>query len=187
MFDFPPGCLCPRCCVVVREEPLCLAFWAAGVCGQGLCLCRPADWAAIVFVFVVTLGGVVRACSGHGDAVHFVQVLHVVACVGVGAESVLAVGQVQMVLDVCRILLLSSCVSLLSMSLCLVPHFPVVSSVFAILLMSFGLIFFSSMLSGFNVVNIVFRFAGASLLSWFLMSASRCMSSWLARRLCSRL
>ena len=76
-------------------------------------------------------GGVVRAWSGHGDAVHFVQVLHVVACVGVGAESVLAVGQVQMVLDVCRILLLSSCVSLLSMSLWLVPHFPVMSSVFA--------------------------------------------------------
>ena len=136
---------------------MCLAFWAAGVCGQGLCLCRPADWAAIVFVFVVALGGgVVRACSGHGDVVHFVQVLHVVACVGVGAESVLAVGQVQMVLDVCRILLLSSCVSLLSMSLWLVPHFPVMSSVLAILLMSFGLIFFSSMLSGFNVITIVF-------------------------------
>ena len=116
MFDVPPGSLDPRCCVIVREEPLCLAFWAAGVRGQRPCLWLPADWAVVVFASVVTWG-VVRAWSWHGDAVHFVQVLNVVACVGVGVESVLAVGQVHMVIDVCRILSLSSCVSLLSMSL----------------------------------------------------------------------
>ena len=52
------------------------------------CLCRHLGW-------------VVRAWSGHDDAVHFVQMLHVVACVGVGVGSVFAVGQVHMVMDVC--------------------------------------------------------------------------------------